>query len=67
MLHISNENPPTREQVFDFIKSLPEDMILAHRTIEFELELVTVSSIDDPKQPSKDRIFSVALIFERKL
>lgn len=67
MLKINRGTPPTREEVLEFIRSLPADMVCTHRGIEFEPAWVSASSIDDPIHRSSSKIYRVTLTFERDL
>lgn len=67
MLTENRTLPPTREEVIEFIRRLPDDMFCSRRAVEFEPAWVSVSTIDSPPDAGNMKPYRVEIVFERDL
>ena len=64
MLKVFTSTPPSREDVLEFIKNLPENMVCTNRRIEFDPMWVSVTTIDAPPETGNLKPWRVELTFE---
>lgn len=67
MLTEKTTHPPTREEVIDFIRKLPDDMFCSKRAIEFEPMWISATTIDSPLNDGNMKPYRVEIVFERDL
>lgn len=65
MLHTSRKTIVTREDVIEFVRRLPEAMVLAGTSVEYEPQLVSFQNIDADLAAPKTGLCKVVLTFER--
>jgi hypothetical protein len=65
VLSINRESPRTREEVIEFIKSLPAELVCTHIGIEFAPDRICQPTLIRQPDPSADKCCKVTLTFER--
>ena len=65
MILTGGKKQPSRDEIIELIRRLPDDIVCSSLSVEFEDQLVSVTSIDSPPDGGNMEIFRVRVEFQR--